>query len=427
MQISLSHTTETEAQLTIVANEAELKTIKDQILARFQKQVRIAGFREGKAPLAMVEKNIDESTFQTEFIEEAINQMYLQALNQEKLRPVDNPKVDIKKFVPFTTLEFVADVPVIGKVTLPDYKKVKKTKPEVKVTAEDVKEVVKSLQTRMAERKDVDRAAKDTDTVYIDFKGTDTKGEAVNGAEGTDYPLTLGSKTFIPGFEENVVGMKPGEEKSFELTFPKDYNVKALANKKVTFAVTATKVQEASEPKADDEFAAKVGPFKTLDDLKADIKTQLTAEREAEASRAFENDLMKELAAKSKVALPKAMVDREIAAIEQEEKQNLLYRGQTWEEHLAEEGVNAEEHAEQKRPVAEERVKIGLMLSEVSEKEGLDVEADELDLRMQLLQGQYTDPKMQAELHKPEARRDIASRILTEKTVAKLVEYATSK
>ncbi len=427
MQISLSHTTDTEVKLTIVANESEIKAIKDATLVKFQGQVKMAGFREGKAPLELVEKNIDSEALQTEFLEDAINQMYVQAINQEKLRPIDNPKVELKKFVPYTTLEFEADVSVIGAVKLPDYKKIKKTLTFVKPTAEDVKTVVKQLQNRMADKKDVDRAAKSGDQAFIDFKGVDAKGVAVNGAEGKDYPLAIGSNTFIPGFEDNVIGMKANDEKTFTLTFPKDYNVSALANKKVTFTVTVTKVQELVEPKADDDFAAKAGPFKTIEELKEDIKRQLTVEREQEAARKFENDLIIEITNKSTLSVPKLLVEQQIDRIENEERQNLVYRGQTWEEHLKEEGVTAEEHREQKRLVAEERVKASLVLSEISEQEKVDLTPEELDLRITLIKGQYQDPAMLAELDKPEAKSDIASRILTEKTVAKLVEYATKK
>lgn len=131
----------------------------------------------------------------------------------------------------------------------------------------------------MAEKKEVKRAAKNGDEAIINFKGTDIKKQPIGGAEGTDYPLLLGSKAFIPGFEDNVIGMKPAQEKSFELVFPKDYGSKALAGKKVTFAVTVQILNELIAPKADDEFAAKVGPFKTLADLKVDIKKQLSAEK----------------------------------------------------------------------------------------------------------------------------------------------------
>lgn len=427
MQISTSHISETEVKLTIVPTESELQAMKDHVLTHFQRNAKIAGFREGKAPLPMVEKNVDPNVLQSEFLEEALNQMYGRAVQQEKLRPVSNPQVSIKKFVPFTALEFEADVPVVGKVTLADYKKMKKPKPAVKITAEDIKEVLGALQKRVAEKKDVDRAAKVGDEVWIDFRGTDAKDEPVKGAEGKDYPLLLGSNTFIPGFEENVIGMKANEEKSFTLTFPKDYGVKALANKKVTFVVTVTKVQEVVEPKLDDAFAAQAGPFKSLAELKEDIKRQLTAEREQEADIAFENELIREITAKTKVAIPKVLVDEQIDRIEAEEKQNLAYRGQTWQEHLDEEGVNEEEHREQKRPQAEERVKASFVLAEIAETEGIEVTPEELEVRMQLLKGQYNDKTMQAELDKPETRRDIAGRILTEKTIAQLTKYVTKQ
>jgi trigger factor len=425
MQVKRTNPSDTEVVLNIVPSDKELASMKQHVLGHFRGQVKIAGFREGKAPLELVEKNVDSAMLQSEFLEEAINEFYIQTLRQEKIRPVSNPEVNITKFVPFTTLEFEAKVSVIGDVKLPDYTKIKKTKPEVKVTAEDIKDVLKNLQTRAADKKDVDRAAKDSDQVWIDFKGVDTKGEAVEGAEGKDYPIVLGSNSFIPGFETNVVGMKAGDEKTFTIPFPADYHVKALAKKKVTFTVNATKVQEVIEAKLDDAFAATVGPFKTLQELKDDIKKQLQAERQSETDRQFEADIVNELADKTKVALPKAMVDEQIAKIEEQEKQNLVYRGQTWEEHLSEEGVTAEEHFEQKRVEAERGIRASLLLAEIAEKEGLDVTPEELEIRLQLLKGQYQDEAMQAELDKPENRRDIASRMLTDKAVAHLVGMAT--
>jgi trigger factor len=423
MQISVTHSSDTEVNISVVANEAEMRPLKEHVLEHFQARVKLPGFREGKAPLSLVEKNVDPAQLQSEFLEEAVNQMYVQAINQEHLRPVANPEVSLKKFVPFTILEFEATVQIVGEITLADYKKMKKTKPEVKITAKDVTEVIDALKTRVAEKKDVDRAAKADDQVWIDFKGVDDKGEPVKGAEGKDYPLTIGSNTFIPGFEDNVIGMKANDEKTFTLKFPKEYGVAALASKDVTFTVTATKVQEVVEPKVDDDFAAKVGPFKTVEELKADIKEQLTLERQQEADRKFENELIEEITAKSKVAVPKVLVDEQVDRIEQEERQNLVYRGQTWQEHLEEEGVTAEEHREQKRPAAEERVKAGLVLSEISEVEKIDITPEELEIRIQLLKGQYQDAQMQAELDKPENRREILSRMLTEKTMDTLKGY----
>lgn len=427
MQVKTSHTSETEAVLTVVASETELKSILDHVLGHFQDSVKVPGFREGKVPAEVLLKHVDQASLQSRFLEEAIEQLYPQAVQAQKLRPVARPEISVKKFVPFNTLEFDASVAVVGKVKLTDYKKIKKAKPKVTLTAKDVNDVLVSLKTQVAEKVDVDRPAKNGDQVYIDFKGTDGKGKPVAGADGKDYPLVLGSNAFIPGFEENLVGLSANKEKTFTLKFPKDYGVKALASKDVTFTVQVTKVQEVKEPKLDDAFAAKVGPFKALAELKADIKKQLGIERQQQANRAYENDLIKAISDKSTVALPKVLVDEQIERIEEEEKRNIAYRGQTWQEHLDEEGVTTEQHKEQKRPAAEEQLKASIVMAEIADTEGLDVTPQEIDLRIQLLKGQYQDPKMQAELDKPEARRDIAGRILTEKTLEKVVAHATKK
>jgi trigger factor len=427
MQVKVVNPTKTEAVITVIPNEQELSAIKKHVLGHFQDRIKVPGFRPGKVPANVLEKNVDQNSLQSEFLEEAIEQMYTQALRSQKLKPVDRPKVTIKKFVPFSTLEFEATMPVVGEIKLVDYKKIKLIKKPVTVTTKDIQHVISSLQTRLAEKKDVDRPAKGGDEVWIDFKGVNAKGEPVSGAEGTNYPLLIGSNSFIPGFEDNLVGLKANDNKTFTLTFPKDYGVKALANKKVTFTVTVTKVQEATKPKVDDTFAAKVGPFKTLADLKSDIKKQLIVERQQEADRAFESEIIQAVSAKSSMEIPKVLIDDQLERMEREERQNLTYRGQTWEEHLKEEGVTAEEHREKKRPEATERIKASLVLAEIAEAEQLDVMPEELDIRMEALKSQYKDEQMQTELDKPETRRDIAGRILTEKTLQRLTSYATTK
>ena len=428
MQVTQKNITPTKIKLTVIADEKDIKPLKDHALEHLRAKIKLPGFREGKAPLPVVEKNVDANTLQAEFLDEAINTLYQRAVTSENVRPVDNPQVNLTKFVPYTLMEFEAEIEVIGKVALMDYKKVKKTRQPVKVTAKDVDEVIDSLKALTAEKKEVTRAAKNGDEVTIDFKGVDAKGEAINGADGKDYPLTLGSNAFIPGFEENIVGVKTGEEKTFTLTFPKDYGVKALASKKVTFTITANAIKEVVEPKLDDEFAAKVGPFKTVEELKADIKVQLAAEKETQAQRALENEVILEIVDKSSLDLPEVLVQEQIERLKEEVRQNLIYRSQTWEEMLAVEGKTDEEYEKAElRPEAERRVKTGLILAEISNTEKLEVTPEELDVRMQLLRGQYQDPAMLGELDKPQARREIASRLLTEKTVDRLVELATSK
>lgn len=424
MHITRTNPEPTITHLTIKAEAKEIAKAKEIALRHLGPQVKVPGFRAGNVPPAIVEKHVDQNALQQEVIEHAINTLYVSAVRQEDLRPVSNPEISIKKFVPFTDLEFEATIPTVGKIKLADYKKIKLKQPEVKIDAKEVGEVIESLRKRSAERKDVERAAKDGDEVTIDFKGTDSKGEAVAGADGTDYPLVLGSNTFIPGFEPEIVGLKAGDEKTFTVTFPKDYGVAALQGKKVSFAVTVKKVAEMVLPKLDEQFAAAVGPFKSVDDLKDDIKKSLTFEKQREANTQYENELLQKIADKSTIEIPKLLVDEQIERVEQEERQNLAYRGQTWEEHLKEEGVSAEEHKEQKRPAAEQRVKVGIMLAEISEAEKVEVTPEEVEIRLQLMKGQYQDAAAQSELDKPEALRDIENRIRTEKTLDKLRGYA---
>lgn len=428
MQVTRKNISDTKVSLTITADAAELEKAKQQTLRALAKDVRLPGFRAGKAPLAMVEKSANPSVLQQEFLDRVMNAIYGEALDAENVRPADQPQVTIKKFVPFTDLEIEAEVEIIGDIKLADYKKMSLKKDAVKVSAKDVDEVLEQLRTREAKRKDVDRAAKDGDQVVIDFKGADAAtGEPVSGADGKAYPLTLGSNTFIPGFEPEIIGMKSGDVKSFDVTFPDDYGVTALQKRKITFEVTAVQVMELDKPKLDAEFASKVGPFKGVDELKADVRTQLESEKQMQIDREFDEKLLNEVADKSTVAIPDSLINRELDRMEADERQNLAYRGQTWQEHLESEGVSEEEHREKNREQAGKRVKAGLVLAEISAVENVDITNDELNLRINLLKGQYQDKAMQAELDKPENRREIASRLLTEKTLELLKQYTSTK
>jgi trigger factor len=425
MQVKKEQLEPTKVKLTVSAEASLLSSIKRQVIEHLSKDVKVPGFRPGKAPAHLVEKQLNQSLLQTEFLEQAVNRLYIDAVQQEKLRPITQPQVSISKFVPFTTLEFTAEVEAVGDIKLANYKMIKLAPKTASVTADDVNQVLDNLLSRAAEKKEIQRAAKAGDEVVINFKGTDAKTkEAISGADGNEYPLVLGSKSFIPGFEDKLIGVKPGTTATFDLTFPKEYGVKSLQKRQVSFTVEAIKVQELVKPKLDDSFATSVGPFKTVAELKADIKKQLTAEQQQQAGQAYDNELLEKIAAKSTVALPETLVDDEITRMEDEEKRNLAYRGQTWQEHLKEEGVDEAGHRAQKRQAAEMRAKIGLLLGAIADQENVTVTPEELEIRLQLLTGQYTDPAMQAELDKPENRRDIHSRLMTEKTLDKLRQYA---
>jgi len=425
MQITRTNKSAIAVNLLIRADAGDLAPIKNHVLGHFAGKVKVPGFREGTAPAALVEKHIDQRALADEFIEHALNQLYGQAVDQEKLRTASKPQVSIKKFVPFTDLEFEVDVEIIGPVKLPDYKTIKLAKKSAEVTAAEVNSIIKSLQQRMAQRKEVDRSAAAGDELVIDFKGHDKSKKTIAGAEGKDFPLLLGSKTFIPGFEDKLVGAKVGDKKQFTVSFPDDYGVATLRSQPVTFDVKVKKVSEVVEPKLDDAFAAKAGPVKTVAQLKADIKKQLKVEKQLSVDRQYENELVKKNVDKSEVDVPPGLVDEQITQAEENEKRDLLARGQTWHEHLKAEAITEEQHRERQRPDAQFRVKASLVLSEVAEQENIVITPEELEIRIQILKGQYQDPGMQAELDKPENQRGIASQLMTEKTVAKLVEYAS--
>lgn len=425
MQVTRQQLKPTTIKLTITADAAFLGDAKNEALRKLGSTMKIPGFRQGKAPLNIIERHANADTLQSEFLDAAVNQLYSSAIDREHLRPVANPQVTIQKFVPFTTLEFTAEVEVVGEVTIPDYKKLRVTKTAVTVTPEDVEKVIQDLRMRLAERKEVDRAAAKGDEVTIDFAGKDAKsGQAIAGADGKQYPLVLGSDAFIPGFETHVLGIKPGQSREFTLTFPADYGVSALQNREVTFSVTVSKVSALSEPKVDGAFASQVGPFKTIKELRSDIERQLHEEKRGEAERAYENELLEKLAEGTTVAVPESLVDDEVRRLEQQQRQNLAYRGQTWPEYLASIGQTEDEYHQTARKPALQRIKVGLALSEVAEHEGLTVTPEELRARLQLLREQYKDAAMQAEFEKPDNVRSILSNMLSEKTIAKLVEYA---
>lgn len=426
MQVTKTQPSLTTTKLNVKASQPELDETKQAVLDKLSANVKVPGFRPGKAPAGMVEKHVDPQALQSEFLEQVINKLYVDAVRKENLRPVAQPKVEVVKFVPFSTLEFTAEVEAVGDIKLPNYKLIKMERKKAGVTAKDVNGVLDRLRERAATKKQVDRAAKSGDEAVINFKGADAKTKKpIEGADGKEYPLTLGSKSFIPGFEEKLVGLKPGGKKTFNLTFPKDYGVKNLQGRVVAFEVTVLKVSEQTPPKLDDKFAATVGPFKTLADLKSDIKKQLTAEKQQEADRVFDNELLEKIAAKTEVKIPKSLIEEEIGRMEEEEKRNVVQRGQTWPEHLAAEGLTDEQHRDKQRPGAELRVKAGLVLGAIADKEQINVTPEELEIRVQLLKGQYPDPAMQAELDKPENRRDIHSRMMTEKTLDALRKYAS--
>ena len=305
-----------------------------------------------------------------------------------------------------------------------DYKKLKTTiKPE-KVVQKDIDEVLERIKKAFTEKKAVKRAAKKADTVNIDFTGK-KDGVAFDGGTAEGFDLELGSGSFIPGFEEAIIGHKTGEEFDVDLSFPKDYHAKDLAGEKVVFTVKINSVNEASEPELNDEIAKKAGPFNNLNELKADITEQITKQKEQEASEKQKDDLVQQLVEKSEIPMPGVMIEDQKRAIEQDFIQNLAYQGLTLDSYLeVNKFKNKDEWmVKEVTPVAEKRVKSGLVLAELSKEFKVKVTPEELTNQINMFKMQYqNNPQVTAQFENPAVIQDIENRLATEKTVNRLME-----
>jgi trigger factor len=421
MKHTLEKLTDTKVKVTVELTAAELATAKKATLKEMAPHVKVAGFRKGKVPADVAEKNIDPTQLASETAQNAINIAMNDIVNKEDIRVLDQPDVNLTDFNAYEALTFTAEFEVLPEIKLGDYTKLKAEKEKVSITAKDIDEVIERIQKGFAEKVEVDRPAKNGDEAVIDFEGS-KDGKLVDGATGKEYPLVLGSNSFIPGFEEGIVGHKTGDVFDLPLTFPKDYHSAELKGAKVTFKVTVVKVNEVKLPKADDELAAKSGPFTSLADMKADIKKELTAQKEKSASDNLKDALVGQLVEKSTIPLPEVLIEDQMKAIERDFNQNLMYQGMSVEQFLEVQGYkdHDELHEKEFRPAAERRVQAGLVLAELSKELKIEVSQAELEARLEDMKTQ--SPSMAAQLDSPDARRDLANRVLTEKTVDKLVE-----
>lgn len=423
MKATVKNISETRVLVTVTVDATELEAAEQVALKKLSKEVKVDGFRKGHVPLTIVKKNVDPNALAQETLENALSKGVADAFIGNNLQALERPEVEVKKFVPGDVLEFTAEGDVLPKVTLGDYKKLKITKPEIKVTKADIDEVIERMQKGFAEKKETKDAAKDGDETVIDFVGKQD-GVAFEGGTGNDYPLTLGSNSFIPGFEAALVGLKAGDKKDIELTFPKDYHAKNLAGAKVVFETTVKKVNAVTLPELNDEFAAKAGPFTSMKELEDDIKREITAQREREGEDKLKDDVVKQLVAKSKVSVPAVLREDQIKSIEQDLQQNLMYQGMSLEQYFESRGFADREAWVKGEAIeaADNRIKAGLVLAELSKELKIEAAADELAEHINMYKDRYkNNPDMAKRFDEPEAQREVANRLITEKTVDALV------
>ena len=424
MKTTVKNLSETKVQVTIIVDATELADAEKVALVKLSNSVKVPGFRAGKVPASVAAKHVDPQALQEQLMDDAISKAVAEAFMAEKIQALDRPTVDITKYVPGESLEFVAEVDVLPAVKLGDYKNLKAKADKVKVTDAEIDEIIERMRTGLAEKQEVTRAAIEGDETLIDFVGK-RDGVAFDGGTGTDYTLKIGSNQFIPGFEEAIIGHKAGEVFDIDLAFPDDYHAKELAGQKVTFTVTLKKLTAIELPEVDDELAKKAGPFENIKELKDDIKREISAQKEKESGEKLRDALITELIEKSTVSVPAVLVEDQMRSIEQDFAQNLTYRGLDLDTYLTTNGFPNEEEWRNKevKPAAERRTQAGLILSELSKAENITATEEEIDEHVAIHRKQYEkNPETLKQFDTPEVRRDIANHYITEKTIERLAE-----
>ena len=421
MKTTTKKLSDTKVELKVVLDKKDLKVAHEKAVERLAADVKIQGFRKGKAPLNIAEKALDINDINNTAADIAVRTTVPAAFVDANLNPIVIPNVNVIKYVPGDTLEYIATAEVLPEVKLGDFKHLGVKKQVAKASEKDVKDILDNIQNAYAEKKVAKKKAAMGDEVIIDFTGK-KDGVAFDGGSAKDHHLQLGSKSFIPGFEEGLVGHESGDKFDLPLTFPKDYHVKDLAGAKTVFEVLVKQVNEVIKPKLDDELAKKCGPFKTIDDLKADIKKNLEAQNEAKAVDKFKDELVTALVNSSKVAAPEILISDQLRFIKDDVTRNAASHGLQFEEFLAQAGQTPEEWEKEARKVAETRVKASLCLQILEQKKKITVPDADVEAKIAELRDVYQkSPEALKNLKDERVKMDIKNRLIIEKTIDYLV------
>ena len=392
-----------KAKVVVEIDKAEFEQALNKAYAKCRKDIMLPGFRKGKAPRKMVESMYGATVFYEDAVNEIFPDIYTKAIVEQELKAVGSPSVSNMDTPDEGGVVLTIETELYPEVTLGQYKGLEVPKREVKVEESEVDAEVNRMAERNARIETVDRAAANGDTVVIDFEGF-VDDKPFQGGKAEDYSLTLGSGSFIPGFEDALVGAVAGEERDVNVTFPEDYSAKELAGKPAVFKCKVHEVKESIKPELDDEFAKDVSEFDTLDALKDDIRTRFTKSREEQNERAFESAAVQMAAANMTCNIPACMIDEQVDHQIEQFAYQLQSQGMKMEDYVKMVGGDLSSLRASMRPMAEQTVRSDILLSEIAHAENLEVTDEEVEEELKKLAEQY-----QMELDKVKAAVDTAT------------------
>lgn len=378
MKSQIKKLPKSQIEFTIEINSEELDPYLDQAASNISKNLKIKGFRPGKAPRKMVEQEVGTMKILEEAANIAIPQYYVKTVLEKKIDVIGRPHIQVKKIAPGNPLIFKATSAVMPKVELPDYKKIKVKRKNIEVKKEKIEEVLMDLQKSRAKFITVTRPAQKNDKVEIDFKATLNK-VPIEGGQSKNHPIIIGENKFVPGFEEKLIGMKEKDKKQFTLTFPKNYYQKNLAGKDVDFDVEMKLVQKVVLPELNDEFAKRLGKFMNLKDLKLKLEENLKREKEMEEEQRLELEIIDKILKEINIEIPDILVNLELDKMYYEFEASIQQMGGEIDKYLESIKKTKEDLKKTWTDKAVKRVKTGIILREIADKEKIKVTDQEIE------------------------------------------------
>ena len=412
-----------ELKLTFTVPASRFEEAIQEVFKKSAKYFNIPGFRKGKAPFKIVERYYGDSIFYEDAFNELAPVVYDEEIKENKIEVASRPQVDVVQMEKGKDLIFTAIVATKPEVKLGKYKEIPLKKIEYKVTDEDIDHEINHMAEHNSRMVTVeDREVKDKDIVTIDFEGF-TDGKPFEGGKAENHELTIGSKTFISGFEDQIIGMKIGEEKDIKVTFPKDYFSKDLAGKEATFHVVLHGIKEKQLPTIDDEFAKDVSEFDTLKELKDSIKEKMEKENEERAKHETEDAAIEEVCKNTNIDIPEGMVELEIDNIMQNLDQRLNYQGLNLEQYLKMMGKSEEDFRKNYKEQAEKNVKTRLVLEQIVKDEKIKEDEKYIKEKLEEMAKQY-NRKIEDLEKNEELKNYLAESSKTEQAVKLVVDNA---